>query len=244
MFSIFCPSYLSHLILSGCQENLEVPNIFIFQTWHTRENSGRNTQIFELKNHVHCFKHTLQLTAKTLLHPFNAGLGKTTEDHDNNNVESLSDEDIDDGIDEFEALEMDKHEEIMTATAAVHETVTKICVSLLTCNVLIIHVQQLHHLSFAIVWSTTIALPAWCHYCKDLKLKSCILPCDVVTCWNSTYYMLSFTVKYHTIIDALTTDKWLKLRQYELEMEEWAISKDLVTILLVSICIYQQLICW
>jgi len=36
----------------------------------------------------------LQLSAKTLLHPFNAGLGKATY-CDNNNVEGLSDEDID-----------------------------------------------------------------------------------------------------------------------------------------------------
>ena len=81
----------------------------------------------ELKNCVHFFNHTLQLSSKTLPCPFNAGLGKTTEDHDNNNVEGLTDEDIDqddvdnedslpvspkvegidDGIDEFEALEMD-----------------------------------------------------------------------------------------------------------------------------------------
>jgi len=87
----------------------------------------------------------LQLSAKTLLHPFSAGLGKTTEDHDNNNVEGLSDEDIDqddeynedslpmspevDDIDEFKALEMGECEEIITDTAAVHETVTKVCVS-------------------------------------------------------------------------------------------------------------------
>ena len=89
---------------------------------------------FELKNYVCCFNHMLKLSAKTLLHPFNVGLGKTTEDCDNNSVEGLSDEDIDqddedidqddednehslpvspkvegidDGIDEFEALEMD-----------------------------------------------------------------------------------------------------------------------------------------
>ena len=110
---------------------------------------------FELENHVHCFNHMLQLSAKTCLQPFNAGLGKTSEDCDNNNVEGFSDEDIDqddeknedneynedslpispevddidDGIDGFEALEMDECEEIMTDTAAVHETVTKVCVS-------------------------------------------------------------------------------------------------------------------
>src|SRR5882724_5017396 len=50
---------------------------------------------FELKNYVCCFNHMLKLSAKTLLHPFNVGLGKTTEDCDNNSVEGLSDEDID-----------------------------------------------------------------------------------------------------------------------------------------------------
>ena len=110
---------------------------------------------FELKNHVHCFNHTLQLSAKTLLHPFNVGLGKTNEDHNSNNIEDLLDEDIDecneddedsgenkdslpiipegdnfdDGVDEFDTLEMDEHEEIMVDTAAVCETITKVCVS-------------------------------------------------------------------------------------------------------------------
>jgi hypothetical protein len=44
---------------------------------------------FELENRVHCFNHTLQLSAKTLLCPFNAGLGKTSEDGDNNNIDDL-----------------------------------------------------------------------------------------------------------------------------------------------------------
>ena len=33
-------------------------------------------------------------------------------------------------------------------------------------------------------------------------------------------------------IDAMTADKSLKFRKYELETEEWAIAEDLVTILL------------
>jgi len=49
---------------------------------------------FELENCVHCFNHTLQLSAKTLLHPFNVGLGKTTEDGDNNDVEDLPNETV------------------------------------------------------------------------------------------------------------------------------------------------------
>jgi len=36
-------------------------------------------------------------------------------------------------------------------------------------------------------------------------------------------------------IDAMTADKSLKLRQFELETEEWAIAKDLVAVLLVSV---------
>ena len=104
---------------------------------------------FELENRVHCFNHTLQLSAKTLLHPFNVGLGKTTEDGNNNDVEDLPNEiiddedednednglptipeadDINDGINELEELEEDEREDILTDTAAVCDTVTKVCV--------------------------------------------------------------------------------------------------------------------
>ena len=53
---------------------------------------------FSLKNHVHCFNHTLQLSAKTLLHHFNIGLGKTTDDGNNNDMDDLLDVD-DNGLD-------------------------------------------------------------------------------------------------------------------------------------------------
>ena len=82
----------------------------------------------------------------------------------------------------------------MADMAAVCKVVTKLC-----------------HLAFAIVWSTTIALPTWRRYCKELELKSRILPRDVVTHWNSMYYVLHFAVKYHTGIDAITANKSLKL---------------------------------
>ena len=55
--------------------------------------------LFSLKNHICCFNHTLQLSAKTLLHPFNVGLGKTTDNGDNNDVDNLLDVD-DNGLDE------------------------------------------------------------------------------------------------------------------------------------------------
>jgi hypothetical protein len=48
---------------------------------------------FKLENCVYCFNHTLQLCAKTLLCSFNTGLGKTTKDGDNNDVDDLLDQD-------------------------------------------------------------------------------------------------------------------------------------------------------
>ena len=68
-------------------------------------------------------------------------------------------------------------------------------------------------------------------------MKSRILSHDVVTRWNSTYYMLSFAIKYRAAIDAMTADKSLKLRKFELETEEWAIAEDLVSVLLVRACL-------
>jgi hypothetical protein len=190
---------------------------------NTTSNNTQSTALadmansFVLEHHIRCFNHTLQLSAKTLLRPFNTGLGKVTEDHDTNDVDDLLDlesdnegdneddneddndnfldeDDVDDGIDELDELDEDVQEKVMADTAAVHKVVTKLC-----------------RLSFAIVRSTTIALPAWRHYCKELKLKSRILPRNVVTRWNSTYYMLHFAVKYRTAIDAMTADKSLKL---------------------------------
>jgi len=86
------------------------------------------------------------------------------------------------------------------------------------------------------VWLTTITLPAWHCYCKELNLKSHILSHNIVTHWNSMYYMLSFVIRYCAAIDAMTANKSLKLWKFELETEEWAIAKDLVSVLLVHAC--------
>jgi hypothetical protein len=91
---------------------------------------------FKLKNRVHCFNHTLQLSVKTLLHPFNAGLGKATEDGTCDNVDDL----LSLGIDKLDALDADSHEVMMNDTAAVCEMVTKVWFILSTCNVSLIHI--------------------------------------------------------------------------------------------------------
>jgi len=70
---------------------------------------------FNLENCVHCFNHTLQLSAKTLLHPFNIGLGKGMEDGDGADADDLlgldDDEDEDEDKDEDEDEDEDKDED-------------------------------------------------------------------------------------------------------------------------------------
>ena len=91
--------------------------------------------------------------------------------------------------------------------------------------------SQVRQLSFAIIHSTTIALPAWRRICADLGLKPKLIPRDVVTRWNSTYDMMEFALKYRKPIDAITADKSLKLRKYELDNDDWTIIGDLVVVL-------------
>jgi hypothetical protein len=132
--------------------------------------------LFDLENRVRCFNHTLQLSAKTLLRPFNVGLGKTTEGGHINDVDDLLDEEldntddndddndnddlpdvpdvdnIDDGIDELTELSADEREEILADTAAVRQTVTKVCVSCsFTYDIRRMYIRQLRGLAFAIV---------------------------------------------------------------------------------------------
>ena len=49
---------------------------------------------FALENRIWCFNHTLQLSAKTLLRPFNVGLGKTTDNGNDTEVDDLQDEEL------------------------------------------------------------------------------------------------------------------------------------------------------
>jgi len=100
---------------------------------------------FEEQNRARCFNHTLQLSAKTLLVPFNTALsGKTKvdnelvdEDDDDQLMPEVDEEecdeeadeekdDEDDGINELEKLSEDEREQVLEDTAAVRETVTKV----------------------------------------------------------------------------------------------------------------------
>ena len=90
---------------------------------------------------------------------------------------------------------------------------------------------QIRKISFAIVRSTTIALPAWREICAANALPPRLIPRDVKTRWNSTYDMLRVASKYRAAIDDITADKSVKLRKYELDEEDWDVVKDLLCVL-------------
>jgi hypothetical protein len=184
----------------------------------------------------------LQLSARTLLLPFNAGIGKGSADvilaaagdgeedvddavdaedvHDVDDVDDAEDpvdpgdDDPDDNINELDNLTEEQRKEILDDTSAVCTTVTK-----------------LRNLAFAVIHSTTLALPAWRHTCLKLGLKPQLIPRDVVTRWNSTYDMMRFALKYRKAIDEITADKSLKLRKFELDHDDWLITEDLAAVL-------------
>ena len=194
------------------------------------------------------FTASLQLSVKTLIKPFNAGMAKATEadtdgadddmpalednkDNKDDNEEggdsNDSDEagvledsdDADDGLDEFEELSKDEQDRIINDTAVVRQAISK-----------------LRQLSFAVIRSTTIALPTWRRACSDHKhkLKMKLIPRDVVTHWNSTHDMMEFALKYRKPIDSIMADKSLSLRRYELDNDDWKVIEDLVAMLHVS----------
>jgi hypothetical protein len=200
---------------------------------------------FEEDNRVRCFNHTMQLSAKALLQPFNAGMtpaptlevdddadssdGDTLsdneegddyddEDEDDDGLSAIDEDDVDDGFDEMAELSAADQETLINETQAVRVTVSK-----------------LRNLSFAIIHSTTKALPAWKRCCRKLKKKALLIPRDVITRWNSTYDMLTFSLQYRESIDAITADKAMKLRKYELDDGDWAIVEDLTAVLKVSL---------
>jgi hypothetical protein len=222
---------------------------------------------FEKDNHVRCFNHTMQLSAKTLLAPFNTAISQKatqddempeeeddqpTPDEDEDDEDDEDDEeddaqradDEDDGIDELGELSESERAGILESTAAVRETVTKVSYFMLLrsrkcspseyitdCWLS----KQVRQLAFAIIHSTTIALPAWRRTCAELGLRKRLIPRDVVTRWNSTYDMMRFVLTYRTAIDQITADKVLKLRRYELDNDDWVVIEDLVSVLEVNL---------
>jgi hypothetical protein len=100
---------------------------------------------FDEANHIRCFNHTIQLSGKALIKPFNAGMGKADSslengDDDVPNMEDFDDDaedDADPGVlsddgdeeedDEGEILSEEERLRILDDTSAVRETVSKVC---------------------------------------------------------------------------------------------------------------------
>jgi hypothetical protein len=86
---------------------------------------------------------------------------------------------------------------------------------------------QLRGISNAMKNSSTIILPQWMEKLKELGLDSRMMPHDVSTRWNSTYDMLEFAVTYRSALDAMTANRGLNLRKYELDSDEWTAAEKL-----------------
>lgn len=74
-------------------------------------------------------------------------------------------------------------------------------------------------------------LPRWQKLCEDFKLKFIKLPRDVKTRWNSTYDMLKIALEYRKVVDAISGDRELGLRDYELSTLEWETMAQLAKVL-------------
>lgn len=110
---------------------------------------------FNKENRVRCFNHTLQLSAKALLRPFNIGLsaGKATDDSDEidqddeDNIAVFEDDedegddgddgqgeedDPNDNIDELGILDEDERNQVLEDTTVVRDTITKVSITVRT----------------------------------------------------------------------------------------------------------------
>ncbi|KAG2104739.1 uncharacterized protein F5147DRAFT_579790 [Suillus discolor] len=86
---------------------------------------------------------------------------------------------------------------------------------------------KLRKLAYKIIHSTTIILPAWHSILQDLAQPQMLMPRNVATRWNSTFDMLNYALKHRGAVDAVTQQRDLGLRKFELEDHEWVILEQL-----------------
>jgi hypothetical protein len=242
--------YLSPQVLGWTGNNVTVND-----TQNTALGTNPNNS-FQPENHLHCFTHTLNLGVKSFLLPFQPPEKKKngntiTDDEsdadddtsselpldlddddsslpdlaDASDRESLADddgeEDVWDDMDEVEKAD------VIEQTKQAKAVISRVCPLLSRLNS---RTQsfQVRKFSFALVHSTTKALPAWRSACGTKNMAVRLLPRDVRTRWNSTYDMLVVAVQYKDVVNAVTADRNLPLRKYELSDSDWMIVEDMV----------------
>ena len=208
-------------------------------------------------NQTRCFNHILNLGAKSILRQFDVPKNANPEDLDvDDAMKALTDLaqelelepinlDNDESADKAEDgngnnEEMDDNCDGLLDEEADELAETFVPIWLMLAKVggfrtqlyyLILIFVQLCTLTNAIKNSSTILLPQWNATLEVLGLNVHIMPCDVSTCWNSTFDMLDFAINYCTALDAMTSNRDLSLRKYELEDNEWAIAEHLCDML-------------
>jgi len=71
---------------------------------------------------------------------------------------------------------------------------------------------------------------------EELKQTVTNLPCDVATCWNSTYDMLDYVLSHQQAVDTMTQCREMGLRAFELTDDEWVILEELRDVLKARVC--------
>ncbi|KIM50504.1 hypothetical protein SCLCIDRAFT_145313, partial [Scleroderma citrinum Foug A] len=86
-------------------------------------------------------------------------------------------------------------------------------------------------LSFKIIHSSTLLLPAWVVTLKDLGMPVKMIPRDVSTRWNSLFDLANFICKHETAIESITDKQKLKMTDLALDAHEWVLLRQLRDIL-------------
>ncbi|KIM68548.1 hypothetical protein SCLCIDRAFT_105396, partial [Scleroderma citrinum Foug A] len=86
-------------------------------------------------------------------------------------------------------------------------------------------------LSFKVIHSTTLLLPAWIATLKDLDLPVKKILHDCPTRWNLSFDLINFVVDYRAPIKDMTDKRKLGLITYALDDHEWQLLGQLRDIL-------------